>query len=125
YFDAPTASGSWAGLDLVVPRRITQIKYMPRKNYGHLMVNGVFQASNSATFSSGVVTLHTVASEPNDVFVGDAGTYTTVAVNNTNTYRYVRYMGPPDSRCNVGSVLFYTGTSPDLTVGDDVIVVDN
>ncbi len=121
YFDAPTASGSWTGLDLVTPRRITQISYMPRKNYGNLMVQGVFEGSNSATFSSGVVTLHTVSTAPN----ASGGVYTTVAVSNTGTYRYVRYRGPANSYCNVASILFYTGTNSAPNVAEDVHVVDN
>lgn len=125
YFDAPTASGGWTGLDLVTPHRITQIKYMPRKDNGHLMVGGVFQASNSATFSSGVVTLYTVATEPNDTFVGNIGNYTIAQVSNTNSYRYVRYVGPANSYSNVAAIRFYTGDDSGPGVNDDVIIIDN
>jgi hypothetical protein len=119
FFDGATASGSWAGLDLGVARRITQIKYMPLATNAAAMVGGVFQGSNSATFGSGVVTLFTVGSAP------ASGVYTTAAVTNTGTYRYVRYMGPANSYSNVASVLFYTGDDSGPGVGDDVIVIDN
>lgn len=120
YFTAPTASGSWTGLDLVTPRRITQIKYMPRASYGGRMVNGVFHGSNSPTFTS-AVTLHTVTTAP----VATGGVYTTVPVTDTGTYRYVRYVGPDGSYCNVASIMFYTGTRATPVVSEDVIVIDN
>lgn len=125
YFDNPSVAGTWAGLDLAVPRRITQIQYMPRKNNGHLMVGGVFQGSNTANFSSGVVTLHTVTTAPDATYVLDMGTYVTVPITDTGTYRYVRYMGPGNYGGHVGSVLFYTGTNATPALGDDVIVIDN
>ncbi len=127
YFDAATASGGWTGLDLGKPTRITQIKYMPAKKTGggSLMVGGVFQGSNSADFSSGVVTLHTITTAPNDTFDGNTGIYATAAISNTGTYRYVRYMGPAGSYSNVAAVRFFTGDDSGLGVNDDVIIIDN
>ena len=115
----------WSGLDLGAPKRITQIKYMPRKDNGHLMIGGVFQGSNSANFSSGVVTLHTVSTEPGDTFVGNTGTYTIVPVTDTGTYRYVRYQGPAGGYSNIASMLFLTGDDSGPGVNDNVIIVDN
>jgi hypothetical protein len=51
------------------------------------MINGQFQASSAPDFSSNVVTLYTVLSAP------VAGQFTTVVVNTTASYRYVRYVG--------------------------------
>ena len=116
YFDGPTLNNSWTGLDLHQAWRIHQIKYMPRHNQGALMVGGVFQGANQVNFSD-AVTLHTVTQAPNDSRTlvqtipnkEDAytGVYTTVAIANTGSYRYVRYVGPAGSRSNVGSILFY------------------
>jgi len=126
FFDGPSASASWTGLDLGTAQRITQIKYMPAKKTGGgaLMVGGVFEGSNSATFST-ADTLYTITTAPYDVFVGNTGTYTTAPVVNANTYRYVRYRGPVNSYSNVAAIRFYTGDDSGPGVNDDVIIVDN
>ncbi|HLL88363.1 MAG TPA: discoidin domain-containing protein [Tepidisphaeraceae bacterium] len=92
YFDGPVANGNWVGLDLGSAKTITSIRYAPRSGgFEVRMVGGRFQASNSATFSSGVVDLFTVTAKP-------AGNQlTTRAVNNTNGFRYVRYLSPTGS----------------------------
>lgn len=122
YFDASTANGGWAGLDLEKPQRITRIRYMPRRNYGHLMMNGIFEASNSPTFDGGSTTiLHTIIEEP----VDSGGVYTTQLISNPEEFRYIRYRGPDGSYCNVTSVLFYTGYIENVTINEDIIVVDD
>jgi hypothetical protein len=110
FFDAPTASGSWAGMDLGSVKVITSISYAPRSGWASRMVGGVFQASNSATFSSGVVNLFTVTSTP------ATGVLTTVTISNTSAYRYVRYIGPANSYCNIAEAEFF-GTTPQQATG--------
>jgi|GEM_PF-4243162 len=120
YFDGPTASGSWTGLDLGTAKRITKIRFMPRLNNGNLMVGGVFQGSNSISFST-PTTLYTVASAP----VATGGVYTTATVGNTGAFRYVRYVGPAGSYCNVASILFYTGDGIGNTAAVNDKILDN
>lgn len=88
YYDAANNSlTNWVGLDLgSASHTIAQIKYAPRPGYGFRMVGGQFQVSNSATFSSGVVTLYTITAIP------VAGQLTTINLN-TSGYRYIRYIG--------------------------------
>lgn len=93
YFDAPTPSGAWVGLDLGSSRLVTQVRYAPRFNYANRMVGGRIQGSNSATFSSGVVDLFTITTAPPD------GTYQSQAV--TGSFRYVRYLAPDGSNGNL------------------------
>jgi hypothetical protein len=100
FFDAPAASGSWVGLDLGSPQAITQIQYVPRGGFSSRMVGGVFQASNTADFSSDVVTLFTVTASP-------AGNiFTTQAVTTNGGFRYVRYLSPVNGSCNVAEIRF-------------------
>jgi hypothetical protein len=106
FYDAANASGDWAGLDMGSPKQITRIKYAPRSPWPSRMVGGQFQGSNTADFSSGVVTFFTVPSAP------PTGVLSQVMVNNTGTYRYVRYIGPTDGWCNVAEVEFYTEAAP-------------
>lgn len=104
YFDAPDLSGTaWTGVDFVTPKKIEQIVFMPRQNNGHLMVGGRFEVSNDPNFTSGVHVLHTISSAPNH----NGSTTTTVSVNSPGNFRYARYVGPPNSRCNVAYIRFY------------------
>ena len=65
------------------------------------MVGGVFQASTSADFSSGVTTLYTVTAAPT------SGSLTTVTLASPVTARYVRYLSPNGSEGNVAEVQFF------------------
>lgn len=103
YYDAAAASGCWTGLDLGIRHQITKVRFVPRSGYGSRMTGGVFQGSNTANFSSGVVTLHTVSATP----VADGTTLTTATISNTGTYRYFRYVGPANSYCNVTQIKVY------------------
>jgi hypothetical protein len=88
YFDAPNSSlTNWVGLDMGMARTITQIKYAPRAGYEYRMYGGQFQVSNTADFSSGVVTLYTINTIPT------AGAFTVISVNPGAAYRYVRFVG--------------------------------
>jgi hypothetical protein len=100
FFDAPTASGSWVGLDLGSSQTVTQVEYAPRSGWAARMVGGQFQASNSANFTSGVVTLFTISSTP------ATGVLTTQLLTNTTAYRYYRYIGPSNSFCNIAELVF-------------------
>jgi hypothetical protein len=98
FFDAAGASGNWVGLDLGSATDLSQISYAPRSGFANRMVGGVFQASNSANFSSGVVNLYTITSAP------PANVLTTVTVNTSGTYRYVRYLSPNGSYGNIAEL---------------------
>ena len=100
YFDAPTATGDWAGLDLGTAEQVTQVQFVPRSGYAGRMVGGVFQASATADFSAGVTTLLTVATVP------ASGKYTAVAVNVSGAFEFVRYLAPAGSNGNVAEIEF-------------------
>jgi parallel beta-helix repeat protein len=88
FYDAPNGNlTQWVGLDMGFARNVTQIQYAPRAGYESRMINGQFQVSNTADFSSGVVTLATITSAP------VAGQFTVIAVNPGASYRYIRYVG--------------------------------
>jgi beta-galactosidase len=99
YYDAADQSGDWAGLDLGISNIITEIDYCPRATFASRMVGGVFQGDNSASFPS-PVTLFTVSDTPPD------GVMTKQLINNSSSFRYVRYLGPASSSCNVAEVRF-------------------
>jgi titin len=104
YFDAPTADGAWAGLDLTTPRWVRRISYAPRIGYASRMIGGKFQGSNDANFASGLVDLYTVTAAPAE------GLLTTVNVNsNGSSFRYVRYLAPAGASGNIAEMEFYAG----------------
>ncbi len=106
YFDAPSGTGSYVSIDLGSAKTVTQIGYAPRSGYASRMVGGVVQASNSATFASGVVTAYTVPAAP------ASGTLTKVTPSTSTAYRYWRYVGPTGSSCNIAEFeLFGAGVA--------------
>jgi fibronectin type 3 domain-containing protein len=105
YFDGPTANGDWVGLDLGTATTISDIRYAPRGGYESRMVGGVFQASNSASFTN-PVTLYTVTATPT------SGVYTTIILNNPTAYRYVRYLSPNGGYGDVAEVEFDHAINP-------------
>ncbi|MCB1130149.1 MAG: hypothetical protein KDN05_03410 [Verrucomicrobiae bacterium] len=109
FYDAVNANGDWAGLDLGSPQQITMVKYAPRGGWAWRMVGGQFQGSNTADFSSGVVTLHTISVQPAE------GVLTEQVITDPGTYRYVRYLGPDGGFCNISEAEFYTAAAPDTT----------
>ncbi len=100
------ADGEWVGLDLGTARQITAVRFMPRTGNTSRMLNGVFQGSNSATFSSGVVELARVNSRPPE------SVETTLAVTHPGTFRYVRYLSPNGGYANLGELKFYAAGDP-------------
>jgi hypothetical protein len=113
YFDAPTANGAWVGLDLGTPQAITTVKYSPRSGFASRMVGGVFQASNTADFSSGVVNLFTISTAPNS-----KGLIWQQVVTNGG-FRYVRYLSPNGGCCNVSELEFDGYPSAVIPISSD------
>jgi hypothetical protein len=100
FFDGPDATGDWVGLDLGSAQVVTQVDFAPRAGFEYRMQGGEIQASNSANFSTGVVTLYTITAAP------VAGGFTTESLNNTTAYRYYRYLGPANSYCDIAELEF-------------------
>ncbi len=105
YFDGPTANGDIVVIDLGSAKSVSQIKYAPRSTYASRMVGGVFQASNSATFASGVVNVYTVSATP------AVGALTTVTPSTTTAYRYWRYVAPNGSYGNIAEFELFGSTA--------------
>ncbi|MDR1130334.1 MAG: hypothetical protein LBK96_05080 [Prevotellaceae bacterium] len=64
------------------------------------MLHGVFEAANESDFSD-AVRLHAVNTLP------DGLNYNRVKLNNTKKFRYIRYLPPPKSYCNVSEIGIY------------------
>jgi endo-beta-N-acetylglucosaminidase D len=96
-------NGAWVGLDLGEgnAKRIVAIRFVPRNNWVNRAINGVFQGSNTADFSSGVEQLAKIEAPPPE------GEETTFKVDNPTEFRYLRYLSPPGGYANIAEIKFY------------------
>ncbi len=95
-------SYTWAGLDLGSKHIITKVGWAPR-NYatGPKRVQlGVFEGANREDFMD-ALPLYIITEE------GVIGQMSYATVNCSRGFRYVRYVGPSDVRCNVAELEFY------------------
>ncbi|WP_135043936.1 transglutaminase-like domain-containing protein [Barnesiella sp. WM24] len=72
------------------------------------MQEGSFEASNDSVFGRKVV-LHEIEDIPGD------STYTEIPIASKAAYKYVRYMSPKGSSCNVAEIEFYNADGGQLT----------
>ena len=93
-------SGGWAGLDLGEKHVITSVAYCPREDQEHRLLLGVFEGSNDSGFVDAVPLLLITKSAPSNKM-------TEIAIDCSWGFRYVRYVGPNDFRCNIAELKFY------------------
>jgi len=106
FYDDGANSAPWVGLDFGAATTISKFIYYPRIGFEGRMVGGMFQGSNDAAFSTGVVTLATISTQPADAYT------TATSANTTTAFRYVRYLGPSGSDGNIAEMqVFNTGNS--------------
>ena len=93
---------TWAGLDLGSPHVITKVGWSPRDgSVGEdRVVLGVFEGANSPDFMD-ALPLYLIDEK------GKIGQISYADVNCSRGFRYVRYVGPADSRCNIAELEFY------------------
>lgn len=100
YYASQDRSNTWVGLDLGKPYVISQLGYMPRSGYESRVTLGVFEGSNSPDFLD-AIPLYVIPK------AGSNGEMTVVDVPVSVGFRYVRYVGPHDVRCNIAEVAFW------------------
>ena len=102
YFASYERSRTWVGLDLGEPHVITRVGWSPR-NDSHgpkRVLLALFEGSNRPDFLDGVP-LYIIDEE------GTIGMMSYADVSVSRGFRYVRYVGPADARCNVAEIAFY------------------
>ena len=102
YFAAYDRSFAWVGLDLGEPHIITRIGWAPpnRSNAGERMLLGVMEGANTPDFMD-ALPLYIITD------LGSAKKMSYTDVTCSKGFRYVRYVGPSDKRCNIGELEFY------------------
>lgn len=95
-------SYTWVGLDLGGPCVITRVGWSPRNDGvgpGRVQL-GVFEGANRADFMDGIP-LYIIPEQ------GVIGRMDYADINCSRGFRYVRYVGPSDARCNIAEIEFY------------------
>jgi hypothetical protein len=111
FFDGPTASGDVVVDNFGKPYSISSIEYAPRGGFSGRMAGGVFQASNSSSFST-----YTVLSV---IYTTPSSGYTTVTPLSATPFQYVRYVAPTNSYGDVAEIAYFGTAAGSVTVGDD------
>lgn len=102
FFASWERSKTWAGLDLGKPHVITRVGWSPR-NDGvgpKRVVLGLFEGSDDPDFLTSYP-LFIISQE------GTIGQMDYADVNVSRGFRYVRYVGPSEARCNIAELEFY------------------
>lgn len=100
FFAAYDRSGGWVGLDLGTTHVIKSVSFAPRAGYASRMLLGVIEGANKADFGD-AIPLYIIKQTP------ESAKMTTVEVSCSRAFRYVRYVGPNDVRCNIAELHFY------------------
>ena len=102
FFASWERSYTWTGLDLGEPYVITRVGWSPRNDgLGEQRVLlGVFEGANREDFMD-ALPLYVIPEN------GKIGTMSYADVQCSRGFRYVRYVGPSDARCNIAELEFY------------------
>ena len=102
FFASYDRSYTWTGLDLGEPHVITRVGWSPRNDsQGEKRVLlGVFEGANREDFMD-ALPLYVIPEN------GKIGTMSYADVECSKGFRYVRYIGPSDARCNIAELAFY------------------
>lgn len=102
YYASYARSYTWVGLDLATPHIITRVGWSPRNDgKGPERVKlGVIEGANRADFLD-AVPLYIIDQN------GVIGQMHYADVHVSKGFRYVRYVGPNDARCNIAELEFY------------------
>lgn len=87
-------------MDLGTPHVVTAVEFCPRQGMASRMTLGLFEGANSPDFGDAVPLLM-ISGVPAD------GQMTRSSVACSVGFRYVRYVGPSDTKCNLAELAFF------------------
>lgn len=100
YLAGCSRNNVWAGLDLGEPHVITEIAYCPRVDMQSRLELGVFEGANNPDFGD-AIPIFVIKHIPEN------NKLSRQTISTTRAFRYVRYIGPNNTRGNIAEVEFY------------------
>lgn len=100
YFASYSRSRTWVGLDLGEKHVITKVGYSPRITQEGRVELALLEGANESDFSD-ALPLGIIKER------GTSGEMQYLEVPCTKGFRYVRYVGPSDARCNLAELEFH------------------
>lgn len=100
FFASYDRSGTWVGYDLGEKHLIKRVGYSPRDGQEHRVQLAVIEGANKADFSD-ALPIHVIKNS------ATSGTMHYEEVKCSRAFRYVRYVGPNDARCNLAELEFH------------------
>ena len=100
FFASYDRSRTWVGLDLGEKHVITKVGYSPRKTQEGRVELAVIEGANKPDFSD-ALPIHMIKN------AAPSGTMNFEDVVCSRGFRYVRYVGPYDARCNLAELEFH------------------
>ena len=100
FYASMDRSRTWVGLDLGTAHVITKVGWSPRTSQEARVQLAVFEGSNNPDFLD-AVPLYLIPEK------GKKNVMSYADVPVTRGFRYVRYVGPNDARCNIAELEFY------------------
>lgn len=100
YYASYDRSNTWVGLDLGEPHVIQKVGWCPRNGQGGRVQLGLFEGANREDFMD-AVPLYLIPESSQEQEM----TFANVEVS--RGFRYVRYVGPNNARCNIAELAFY------------------
>ena len=111
FFASYERSRTWVGLDLGEKHIITRVAYCPRQSQPSRLLLGVIEGANREDFLDAIPLLLITETPPENKM-------TEQTIDCSRGFRYVRYVGPNDVRCNIAELEFwgYAGNGNDLNL---------
>lgn len=100
FFASYERSRTWVGLDLGSKHIITKVGYSPRISQEGRVELGLFEGANDPSFID-ALPLAIIKQR------GNAASMDYLDIDCSRGFRYVRYVGPNDARCNIAELEFY------------------
>ena len=100
FYASYNRSNTWVGVDLGKEHIITKVACCPRSGWANRLLLGVFEGANNPDFGDAIPLLMITE-------IPAEGKMTEYTINCSKGFRYVRYVGPNDKRCNIAEIEFY------------------
>lgn len=100
FFATCQRTGGWVGMDLGEKHIITKIAYCPRPSQAGRLLLGVFEGANNPDFGD-AIPIYVISTTPSQNML------TSQNIDCSRGFRYVRYVGPNDFKCNIAEIEFH------------------